>query len=57
MVQILLDRITFGVSLSIQWGGGSRFQVTGVIEGFFFFGGGGVEIFDSGIFLVSISFT
>ena len=34
-------------------GGNSRFQVTGVIEGFF----RGVEIFDSGIFLVSISFT
>ena len=33
-------------------GGRSRFQVTGLIEGFW-----GVEIFDSGIFLVSISFT
>ena len=57
MVQILLYRITFGFSLSILWegggrGGDSRFQVTGVTEGFL-----GVEIFDSGIFLVSISFT
>ena len=60
-LQILLDRITLGFSLSMpfkafkcygEWGGGSRFQVTGVIEGFW-----GVEIFDSGIFLVSISFT
>ena len=54
MVQILLYRITFGFSLSILWegggGGDSRFQVTGVIERFW-----GVEIFDSGIFLVSTS--
>ena len=32
--------------------GDSRFQLTGVIEGYL-----GVEIFDSGIFLVSISLT
>ena len=33
-------------------GGYSGFYVTGMIGGFFFFlGGGGVEIFDSGIFL------
>ena len=56
-LQILLDRITLGFSLSMpfkafkcygEWG--SRFP--GVIEGFL-----GVEIFDSGIFWVSISFT
>ena len=59
MVQILLDRITFGVSLSIQWGGGGGgapdFKWLGWVKDFFL--GGGVEIFDSGIFLVSISFT
>ena len=43
----------FAVDTMGRWGGGdSRFQVTGVTEGFL-----GVEIFDSGIFLVSISFT
>ena len=44
-LQLLLDRITLGFSLLIRFkdfkcygerggGGGSRFQVTGVIEGF-----------------------
>ena len=55
MVQILLDRITFGFSLSILWGGGGgtpAFKWLGWLKDFL-----GVEIFDSGIFLVSVSFT
>ena len=57
----LFDRNTLGFSLSIPfkdfkcyggWEGNSWFQVTGMIEGSF-----GFEIFNSGIFLVSISFT
>ena len=53
MVQILLDRITFGFSLSILWVGGTPdFKWLGWLKDFL-----GVEILDSGIFLVSISFT
>ena len=61
MLQILLDRITLGFSLSIPFkdfkcygggGGTPDFKRRGWLKDF-----GGVEIFDSGIFLVSISFT